>query len=230
MQLSGKTILITGGSRGIGRATALLAAQQGAKVAVNYVSHQSEAAQTVEEIKAAGGEAIMVQADVAKYDEVETMINQVQQTFGSLDILVNNCGILSMKPLAEESIEKLDQMIAVNLGGPMHTIKAALPVMLQQQSPATIINVASQAAVDIFPGAFLATYSATKAGVVRLTEVLAHELAASQIKLFAVLPGGTATDMTGQQGMPAEKVGQRIIDAITEQLGLVSGAATEIFE
>lgn len=229
MTLEQKTILITGGSRGIGAAAAKLAGEAGAKVAINYHSNQEEAEAVAQMIREAGGEAKIFQADVSQATAVAEMVAAVIKEFGSIDILVNNAGILSMKPLAEESIDFLNKMVAVNLAGPVNTLHAVLPQM-EQQGGGVVVNVCSQAAKVTFPNMHLATYSATKAGLLRLTQVLAEETKEANIRHYAVLPGGTATDMTGDQGMPAEKVGQRILAAAQEELGLDSGQDSEIYQ
>lgn len=228
MKLQDKTILITGGSRGIGAAAAKLAGAAGAKVVINYHSHAKEAETVAAVITQEGGQAQVFQADVSQSAMVAEMIEAVIKEFGSLDVVVNNAGILSMKPLPEESVDFLDKMIAVNLGGPVNVLHAALPQM-KAQDGGVVINVSSQAAKVTFPGMNLAAYSATKAGLLRLTQVLAAETKEDNIRHYAVLPGGTATDMTNQQGMPAEKVGQRILDAAQETLGLESGQNSEIY-
>ncbi len=228
MNLQEKTVLITGGSRGIGAAAAKLFGTAGAKVAINYHSSPEEARAVADEINQ-NGQAAIFKADVADPQAVKAMIGAVITQFGSLDVVVNNAGILSMKPIEEEEIQLLNKMVAVNLAGPVNVLHYALPQM-EQQGGGVVVNISSQAAKVNFAQYTLATYSATKAGVIRLTEVLADETEAANIRHYAVLPGGTATDMTNQQGMPPEKVGQRIIETAQESLGLKSGEHSEIYQ
>lgn len=230
MQLTGKTILITGGSRGIGGVTAELAAGRGAKVIINYTTNQAAANQTVDQINQAGGQASAIQTDVTDSTAVKKMIDQVINQFGQLDFLVNNAGVLSTQPIHQEKIETLHHLVDVNLKGVINTIHSALPIMLNQTNGGVIVNVSSQAAREIFPNYHLAAYSATKAGVLRLTQVLGAELADTKVKIYAVLPGGTATDMTDHQGMPAEKVGRRILEVATGQLQLNNGGDSQIYQ
>lgn len=229
MKLQDKTVLITGGSRGIGAAAAKLFAAAGAKVAINYHSSPAEAQKVADEIKESGGQAAIFKADVADPQAVKTMIAAVIDQLGALDVVVNNAGILSSKPLEEEDLGFLNKMVAVNLAGPINVLHEALP-HLERQAEGVVVNISSQAAKVNFDGHNLAAYSATKAGVLRLTEVLALETKEAKIRHYAVLPGGTATDMTGQQGMPPEKVGQRILEAAQETLGLKSGQHSEIYQ
>ncbi len=229
MNLQDKTVLITGGSRGIGAAAAILFGEAGAKVAINYHSSPEEAQGVADKIIEAGGQAAIFKADVADPQAVKAMISAVIDQLGTLDVVVNNAGILSMKPIEEEDLEFLNKMVAVNLAGPINILHESLP-QLKNQGEGVVINISSQAAKVNFDDYNLAAYSATKAGLLRLTEVLAFETEATNVRHYAVLPGGTATDMTGQQGMPPEKVGQRILEAAQETLGLENGQHSEIYQ
>ncbi|GGH74848.1 3-oxoacyl-[acyl-carrier protein] reductase [Pullulanibacillus pueri] len=190
-----KVALVTGASRGIGRAIALALGHQGVKVAVNYAGSESRALEVVEAIKAAGSEAIAIQCDVADSQAVQEMVKQVTETFGSIDILVNNAGITRDTLLMRMKEDDWDSVLNTNLKGVFNTTKAvSRPMMKQKQGK--IINVAS--VVGIIGNAGQANYVAAKAGVIGLTKSSARELAARNITVNAVAPGFIATDMTDE--------------------------------
>lgn len=191
--LEGKAALVTGASRGIGRAIALELAKAGAKVAVNYAGSEQKAQEVVEEIEKSGGEAIKIQANVASSDDVNAMVKEVIQTFGSLDILVNNAGITRDNLLMRMKEEEFDEVIDTNLKGVFLCTKAVTRQMMRQKS-GRIINIASIVGVAGNPGQ--ANYVAAKAGVIGLTKTTAKELASRNILVNAVAPGFITTDMT----------------------------------
>ena len=195
MIFQGKVALVTGASRGIGRAIALELGKNGAKVAVNYAGSEKKANEVVDEIKAAGSDAIAIQADVAKIDDVKAMIKEVVKTFGSLDILVNNAGITRDNLLMRMKEEEWDAVINTNLKGVFNTTKAVTRQMMKQRS-GRIINIASIVGVSGNPGQ--ANYVAAKAGVIGLTKTTAKELASRNITVNAVAPGFITTDMTDE--------------------------------
>lgn len=191
--LSGKTALVTGASRGIGRAIALELAAAGADVAVNYAGSEEAAAAVAREIEGMGRRAITIKADVGNAAEAESMVSQTIETFGHLDILVNNAGITRDNLIMRMKEEEFDQVINTNLKGVFNCIKAVTRPMMKQRS-GRIINISSVVGALGNPGQ--ANYVAAKAGVIGLTKASARELASRGITVNAVAPGFIATDMT----------------------------------
>jgi 3-oxoacyl-[acyl-carrier protein] reductase len=190
---NGKVALITGASRGIGRAIALKFAEQGARVVVNYAGSREAAEEVVSSIRAIGGEAIAVQADVSRADDAERLVAAAMETFGQVDILVNNAGITRDNLLIRMKEEEWDAVINTNLKGVFHCTKAVARPMMKQRS-GRIINIASVVGLMGNPGQ--ANYVAAKAGVIGLTKTAAKELASRGITVNAVAPGFIETDMT----------------------------------
>ncbi|UOQ43085.1 3-oxoacyl-[acyl-carrier-protein] reductase [Halobacillus salinarum] len=191
--LNEQVALVTGASRGIGRAIALELAAKGAKVAVNYAGSEAKAEEVVNLIKEQGGEAIKIQANVADSDDVTNMIKTVVSEFGRLDILVNNAGITKDNLLMRMKEEEFDDVIDINLKGVFLCTKAVTRQMMKQKY-GRIINIASIVGVSGNPGQ--ANYVAAKAGVIGLTKSSAKELATRNILVNAVAPGYISTDMT----------------------------------
>ena len=192
-RLGERVAIITGASRGIGRATALALATEGANVVVNYASSSAAAEEVVKTISDAGGNAIALQADVSKLDQVDTLINKTLEKFGRVDVLVNNAGITRDTLLLRMKPEDWQAVIDLNLTGVFLCTKAVSKVMLKQKS-GRIINITSVAGQMGNPGQ--ANYSAAKAGVIGFTKAVAKELASRSITVNAVAPGFIATDMT----------------------------------
>lgn len=193
MHLDGKVALITGASRGIGRAVAIELAKAGAKVIINY-SGNITAAQDVENvIKSNGGEAIIIQSDVASSESVDAMVKQVMDSYGRIDILVNNAGITRDNLLMRMKEEDWDAVMNTNLKGIYNCTKAVSRIMMKQKC-GKIINMTS--VVGITGNAGQANYAAAKAGVIGFTKSMAKELASRGITVNAVAPGFIATDMT----------------------------------
>ena len=192
-RLHGKVALITGASRGIGRATALALAVEGAKVVVNYASSRTAADQVVAEVESIGGSAIAVPADVSKADQVDALVNTVMEQWGQIDVLVNNAGITRDTLLLRMKPEDWQAVIDLNLTGVFLCTRAISKIMLKQRS-GRIVNITSVAGQMGNPGQ--ANYSAAKAGVIGFTKTVAKELAPRGITVNAVAPGFITTDMT----------------------------------
>ncbi len=197
--LEGKMALVTGASRGIGRAIAVALAEAGADVAVNYSGSESAAAETAAAIEALGRKAMLVKADVGKADAFEGMVKDVIDAFGGIDILVNNAGITRDNLIMRMKEEEFDQVIETNLKGVFNGIKAVTRPMMKQRA-GRIINISSVVGVLGNPGQ--ANYVAAKAGVIGLTKASARELASRGITVNCVAPGFIETDMTDK--LPAE--------------------------
>jgi 3-oxoacyl-[acyl-carrier protein] reductase len=191
--LKDKVAIVTGASRGIGKAAALALVSQGAKVVINYARSSEAAEATVKEITDAGGEAIAVQADVSQSAEVDNLIKATLDKFGRIDVLVNNAGITKDTLLLRMKPEQWQAVIDLNLTGVFLCTKAVSKTMLKQRS-GRIINIASVAGQMGNPGQ--ANYSAAKAGVIGFTKTVAKELANRGITVNAVAPGFIETDMT----------------------------------
>jgi len=193
MLLDGKVALVTGGSRGIGRAITLELAKSGAKVVVNYAGNVNAANEVCESVIAAGGEAVAIQADVSDANSVETMVKQIIEKYGRIDILVNNAGITRDNVLMRMKEEDWDAVINTNLKGIFNCTKLISRIMMKQKA-GRIINMTS--VVGIIGNAGQSNYSAAKAGVIGFTKSMAKELASRGITVNAIAPGFINTDMT----------------------------------
>ena len=189
----GKIVLVTGGSRGIGRAIALEFGKRGATVVVNFRSSEAEAAEVLEQIKAAGGDGMVYQADVADADVVDEMIKVVIKEYGQLDVLVNNAGVARDNVIMMLKPEDFDVVIDTNLRSAWLCCRAASRQMMRKRT-GRIINITS--VVGIAGNGGQTNYSASKAGLIGLTKSLAKELATRNVTVNAVAPGFIGTDMT----------------------------------
>ena len=191
-RLEGKRALVTGASRGIGRAIALRLAAEGASVAVNYHSGENEAASVVSEITASGGTAIAFQASVASAEEANRLVDATVEALGGIDILVNNAGITRDNLLMRLSEDDWDAVLDTNLKGAFLCTKAAIRPMLRQRS-GRIVNMSSIVAITGNPGQ--ANYTAAKAGLIGFTKTIAREVASRGITVNALAPGFIETQM-----------------------------------
>lgn len=193
LPLQDQVALVTGASRGIGRAIAFALAQEGAKVVVNYSSSATAAESVVAEIQQQGGEALALQADVSQTEQVDQLVEKIQEKWDKIDILVNNAGITKDNLLIRMKLEDWQAVLALNLTGVFLCTRAVGKLMLKQRR-GRIINIASVSGQMGNPGQ--ANYSAAKAGVIGLTKTLAKEFASRGITVNAVAPGFIETDMT----------------------------------
>lgn len=200
--LTEKIALVTGASRGIGKAIAMELAERGATVIVNYSGSEEKAQQTVSEIKKNGGEAVAVKCDVADFAACEKLAKDVIGRYGRLDILVNNAGITRDGLIMKMSEQDFDSVMDTNLKGTYNMIRHFSRWFLKQKS-GRIINIASVSGV--IGNAGQANYSASKAGVIGLTKAVARELSGRGIYINAVAPGFIDTDMTRQMSEDAKK-------------------------
>lgn len=191
--LNGKVALVTGASRGIGKAIALTLAKYGADVSVNYNGSKERAEETAEEIRAMGRQALLVQGSVADADACAEMFRQVEETFGKVDILVNNAGITRDNLAVRMTEEEFTQVIDTNLKGAFFCMKEAGKRMMKKRY-GRIVNISSISGVHGNAGQI--NYCAAKAGVIGMTKSLAKELAARNVTVNAVAPGYIETDMT----------------------------------
>ena len=206
--LSGKTALVTGASRGIGRAIAVRLAQDGAKVALNFASNIVKAEEVKREIEAVGSEALLVQGDVSNFSTANEIVKQVVDTWGRLDILVNNAGITRDNLLLKMSEDDFDKVIATNLKGVFNCTKAVAKLMMKQRS-GRIVNMSS---ITAHKGNISqANYAAAKAGVIGFTKSAARELISRGVTVNAVAPGFIDTDMTA---VLSEKVKEVLLQEI----------------
>ena len=198
--LQGKTALITGGSRGIGRAIALRMAREGANVAILYAGNEAAAQETVEAARAFGAQAFCARADVGEYAQVESAIHAAKEALGPIHILVNNAGIARDKLIMRMSSEDFAAVVRVNLMGAFHTIRVLTPDFVRQRA-GRIINIASVAGLMGNPGQ--ANYASAKAGLIGLTKTVAKELASRGVTCNAIAPGFVETDMTREMNQSA---------------------------
>jgi NAD(P)-dependent dehydrogenase (short-subunit alcohol dehydrogenase family) len=189
-RLEGKAAFVTGTASGIGKASALRLAQEGARVACTDINEEGLAA-TVAEIREAGGEALELPCDIADFDAVKEIVDRAASELGSIDVLVNVAGIGGFVKTHEESREHWEKVVNINLGGTFNTIRSAIEYLLE--SKGNVVNVASIAGVRAHP--YAAAYCASKGGVVMLTKALALEYGPEGVRFNAVCPGGIKTPL-----------------------------------
>lgn len=193
MRLKDKVIIVTGGSRGMGRAYCLGLAREGAKVIVNYLSNEKAAKDVLQEIKQMGGEAHAFKADVGTKSDVQKMVDFAVDTFGRLDVMVSNAGLVHKEPLVDQTEETIDRVFHTNVKGNLFCTQVAAAQMVKQKE-GKIILCASIVAVVGEP--LLSVYTASKGAILSFMRSAALELSPYQIKVNCVLPGTTVTDMS----------------------------------
>ena len=198
MDLKGRVAIITGASRGIGRATAIALARAGAAVIVNFSQNETAAEEVKKNIEDFGGSAVTVRADVTDYSQCEALVQSAIDHFNRIDILINNAGITRDNLLIRLKTEEWQEVINTNLTGVYNCCRAALRPLLKQKSGGRIINVASVA--GIYGNSGQSNYAAAKGGVIAFTRTLAKELGSRNITVNAVAPGFIETEMTDVLG------------------------------
>lgn len=192
--LEGKTALITGAGRGIGKAIALRFAQEGANIAFTDLERNESVEATEKEIAALGVKAVGYASNAANFEDTHKVVNQIKEDFGSIDILINNAGITRDGLMMRMSEQQWDMVINVNLKSAFNFTHAITPIMMRQKS-GSIINMSS--VVGVSGNAGQANYSASKAGMIGLTKSMAKEIGSRGIRVNAIAPGFIITDMTG---------------------------------
>lgn len=193
--LAGKTCVVSGGSRGIGRSIVLELAQQGANIVFSYFSSEAKANELIKEIELLGAKAVGVKSDAASFSDAKILCDTAVSTYGSLDVLVNNAGITRDTLLMRMSEEQWDDVISNNLKSAFNLTKHASAIMLKQKK-GSIINISS--IVGLKGQAGQANYAASKAGMIGLTKSVADELGSRNIRCNAIAPGFIQTDMTDE--------------------------------
>ena len=199
--LKNKIALVTGASRGIGRAIAIELAKQGADVIVNYVKDEQEASKVADEIKALGRNCIALKADVSNFDEVSKMLEKIKGEFGRLDILVNNAGITKDRSLKKMTQEEWNSVIETNLNSAYNVTKNALPLMQKNSRIITISSI-----VGLYGNFGQTNYAASKAGIIGFTKSLAKELGRQGITVNVIAPGFIESEMTKKIGFLKKKI------------------------
>jgi len=236
LKLLGKTAIVTGGSRGIGKAIAIKLAEQGANIVVNYSSSPESANEVIRMIEAIGRQGIAIKADVSNPSEVEELISIAEAKFSSIDILINNAGITRDTLLMKMKEDDWDSVITTNLKGTFNCTKAVTKKMIRQRS-GKIVSVAS--VIGIVGNAGQANYAASKAGIIGFTKSIAKELGSRNINVNAVAPGYIQTDMTDKlsaevkeglmAGIPLKRLGAPedvaniVVFLCTEEASYITG-------
>ena len=220
MKLKDKVALITGGGRGIGKAIALDYAREGAKLAI-CARTSSEIEEAAKEIKTVGTECLTVVCDVSLEEPVGNLVKKVKESFGRIDVLVNNAGVMTRPaPIAELEVRKWDYTMNVNLRGPFLVTRAVLPLMMRQKN-GTIINVSSSIGRAAY--AYFGAYAVSKWGIEGFTQTLAAEVRSYNIRVNSVEPGYVATKLTGYRGSRPESVTEVFVFLGTDESKGITG-------
>jgi len=210
MRVKDKVAIVTGGGRGIGEAICKKLAKEGAKTVVTDISLET-AQETVDKITSEGGEAIAVQMDVTKMSDVNSVVEQVKDQYGKIDVLVNNAGWDKIEPFLQNTEETWDKVIGINLRGVLNTCKAVLPEMIEQGS-GKVVNIGSDAGRVGSTGE--AVYSATKGGVIAFSKTIAREMARHKINVNVVCPGPANTPLFQDVAKQNPKISEALEKAI----------------
>ena len=242
-----KTILVTGGSRGIGRAVAILAGKRGWRVAITYVANDAAAQETIAAVEAAGGKALAIKADAAKLDDVALAFDATEKAFGAVDGFVNNAGIATqVSKLADKDPQEIARLVEINVLGALYGAREAARRMSRSRGGkgGVIVNMSSAAARLGMPGEGV-DYAASKGSMDTLTYGLSKELAPEGVRVNAVRPGMIATDIHAAMGAPdraerlgktvpigregtADEVAEGVVWLLSDEASYVAGAVLDI--
>ena len=210
MEIKDKVVFITGSSVGIGAATAIEFAKEGAKVVVTYNTNKKKAEEVLKKCENFG-ECLLLHLNVKNFDSIKKCVEEVIDEFGGIDVLVNNAGVISWKDFVEQSSDEIENQVEVNVKGLMWMTKEVLPVM-KGQGEGVVVNISSGAGKTAYSG--LSVYCGTKFFVRAFTQSLSKELEDSGIEFISVNPGSTKTQMTNFRGVEPEKVAKIIVNSV----------------
>ena len=221
MQLKDKVVLITGASEGIGRATAKTFAKEGCKLVITYCSHKTEADLAAKDCSSIGSpDVLVIQMDQTNDKSIQDCVKKAVAKFKKIDILINNAGVLTWKPLIKQSFKEIENQVRVNLEGLIKMTREALPHVKEM-----VVNISSGAGKTAYDE--LVPYCATKFGVRGFTQGLAME---TKIPIICVNPGMTATRMTNFKGVPVEKVADVILNTTKGKYKTKSGGDVDVWD
>jgi len=228
MNLAGQTVLVTGGSKGIGRAICLALAMEGANIII-AARNESKIKEIVDKLKKMGCKALAIQADVRNEEDVRHLISRTVDEYGRLDILINNAGVANKKRLEEITLEEYNEIMDTNLKGVFLCTKYAIPHIRNSEN-GKIINISSGAGLHGIPE--FSVYCASKFGVNGITESIASELE-GEIKVYSICPGGVGTDMyrsiyTKRPALKPEHIAEKVLELVSPDSKVISGKIIEI--